>query len=48
LETLNPQLAQEQLPQLTIDWQKDRWPFQEVSSRDHFFDGLKKARIPEW
>ena len=48
LEKLNNQLIQGELPKLTIDWQKSRWPYREQSDRNHFFDGLKKARVPEW
>ena len=48
LEKLNHHLRKGQLPDLTIDWQKNRWPYRNLDDRDRLFEGLKKAGVPEW
>ena len=44
----NRKLERENLPEFTLDWPKNRWPYSNNTDRDRLIEGLKKARVPEW
>ena len=48
LQRLNGKLKRASLPEFTLDWPKNRWPYRNHEDRDRLIDGLKKAGVPEW
>ncbi|NNE63311.1 MAG: tetratricopeptide repeat protein, partial [Gammaproteobacteria bacterium] len=48
MQRLNKQLNEDNMRHLTIDWLKNRWPYQQISDRNHFITGLKQAGVPDW
>lgn len=48
LKQLNQYQSRENLPEFTLNWTKNRWPYQHKADRDRLDSGLKKARVPEW
>jgi len=48
LDRLNKEHKIQKLRPVTIDWLKNRRPYKTIAARDHLFEGMEKAGVPQW
>ena len=48
IEKLNNNFKKDKLPEFTIGWLRNSWPYKNKADKERLFEGLKKARVPEW
>lgn len=48
IEKLNANFKKDKLPAFTIGWLRNSWPYKNNADKERLFEGLKKARVPEW
>ena len=48
INKLNENFKKDKLPAFTIGWLRNSWPYKNNKDKERLFEGLRKAKVPEW